>query len=237
MALLNFTYAVLVPFVFACSIPLAFFATLTTTFAFTVLLLRVLVVYVELALAIIPFYLLGIASPKPSLERPRSSASFHTPVPSGRRKRRSSSNSTESLTPIVSDANLGLSQSIGPQRDFEGVGGWRLDAPSEDDFLWTSFNSRLELPADHVRRHRRSLTSGSQRFREDGSNSPENRMHSPNTSRARTPPSNSAPEQYFPTMPGGGSPNRLKKMSSNMTVTSGSSVSSKSSGGLSMKGR
>jgi hypothetical protein len=194
-------------------------------------------VYAELAVAVIPYYLLGIATPKQSLPRTKS---FSNPAAAlvRRRKRRSSGSGASggSLTPVASDVNFGLNQSIGPQRDFEGVGGWRLDVPSEDDSLWTSFNSRLELPADHVRRHRRSLTSGSmpsERRRGDRSYSPEATITSPNTSRARTPPTLTTGEGYFSSQPG--SPKVLKKTLSNMTATSLSSGSSKGSGCLSMK--
>jgi hypothetical protein len=239
MALMNSTYGFILPFILLFSIPLAIFATITTTLACSILLFRVLLVYAELAVAVIPHYLLGLATPKQSLPHTKS---FSNPgaVPVRRRKRRSSGGSgasAGSLTPVASDVNFGLNQSIGPQRDFEGVGGWRLDVPSEDDSLWTSFNSRLELPADHVRRHRRSLTSGSvpgDRRRRDRSYSPEARMTSPNTSRARTPPTlTAAGEGYFPSQPG--SPKVLKKTLSNMTATSLSSGSSKGSGVLSMK--
>ena len=53
------------------------------------------------------------------------------------------------------------------ERDFEGIGGWRVPGSDDDDILWTSMNSRLELPAivDNNRKkrhhHQRSLTSGS----------------------------------------------------------------------------
>jgi hypothetical protein len=238
MAFVNYTYAFILPFILLFSIPLAIFATITTSLACSILLFRVLLVYAELAVAVIPHYLLGFATPKQSLPRTKS---FLNPAaaPVRRRKRRSSGSgaSAGSLTPVASDVNFGLNQSIGSQRDFEGVGGWRLDVPSEDDSLWTSFNSRLELPADHVRRHRRSLTSGSmpsERGRGIRSYSPEATMTSPNTSRARTPPTltTAAEWGYFPSQPG--SPKVLKTLS-NMTSTSLSSGSSKGSGGLSMK--
>ena len=51
-------------------------------------------------------------------------------------------------------------------RDFEGVGGWRIPSPGQEDEdgLWTSMNSRLELPIagdEKQRHHRRSYTGGS----------------------------------------------------------------------------
>lgn len=49
------------------------------------------------------------------------------------------------------------------------MGGWRVnDDDEEEDFLWTGMNSRLELPAEekkgHRRHHQRSLTGGSVGF-------------------------------------------------------------------------
>lgn len=129
-----------------------------------------------------------------------------------------------------------------------------MDNPSEEEEgLWTKINSRLELPADHGRRHKRSLTSGSlptlnnmglgmaevKRGRRD-EEVPGMAM---NTGRARTPPTTNlggagagqekdAFEKGVLMMGGRGK----GKVSSN--GSSGSSGSSKSSGlGLSMKGR
>jgi hypothetical protein len=69
------------------------------------------------------------------------------------------------MTPKVPESSgLGIFGSGGAERDFEGVGGWRVPGSDDDDFLWTSMNSRLELPAivdDRKRHHQRSLTSGS----------------------------------------------------------------------------
>ena len=195
-------------------------------------------IYIELAIAVIPYYLLGAKStPKPVL-RTKSTSPLG---PVRRRKRRGSTSSnlsaTGTITPVPSDNNLGLSQSIGPTRDFEGVGGWRLDNPSDDDALWTNINSRLELPAEqHVRRHQRSLTSGSM-----PGDARMNRSYSPgtvmNTSRARTPPSaiiGFGGDGYFPQP---SSPRNLKRTASVITGASGSSGSSKGSSVLSMKQR
>jgi len=158
-------------------------------------------------------------------------------IPVRRRKRRSSSSSAlsaGSITPVAGENSLGLSQSVGAIRDYEGVGGWRLSELSDDDALWTKINSRLELPADHGRRHYRSLTSGS--ISGDGKRaaSPEALM---NTSRARTPPSTVfAGDGYFPqVLPS--SPRALKRTASALTGSSGSPGSSKGSSILSMKSR
>ena len=129
----------------------------------------------------------------------------------------------------MGDTGLGLSQSVGPTRDFEGVGGWRIGDASDDEALWTNMNSRLELPAHHERRHQRSLT-GEAKF---SSFSPEM-----NTARPRTPPTHGSVFQsdgYFPQIPT--SP-KLKRSASGITGTSISSGSSKgSSAVLSMKQR
>ncbi|RDL35748.1 uncharacterized protein BP5553_06360 [Venustampulla echinocandica] len=169
------------PIVILFSISLGIFAWFTTVIAFSVLLFRVALVYIDLAIAVIPYYLQGgarriLADPA---SQKHTTASSPPPSVARRRRRRTSSSSTlsatGSLTPVrnlasrsdsyvlLSSPNsvLGLSASVGPTRDFEGVGGWRLDNPSdEDEGLWTKINSRLELPANYGRRHKRSLTSG-----------------------------------------------------------------------------
>jgi len=229
MALLNPIYSLILPFLFFFTIPIAILASITTACAFSVLLFRVILVYIELALAVIPHWLLGAKSTEKQLQRTKSLTSTSP----GRRKRRrgsTSSNVSGMITPVSSDNVIGLSS--GPTRDYEGVGGWRIDNPSDDDALWTKINSRLELPADHIRRHHRSLTSGSisgeTTARGNRSYSPEAVM---NTSRARTPPSSAivgVGEGYFPQL--ASSPKPLKR---NHSAT-GSSTSSKSSG-LSIK--
>lgn len=238
MAVLNPIYGILVSFLFIFAIPVAIFASITTIFAFSILFLRVLLVYIELALAVIPSFIL------------RSQATSNILVPYGakpyrnfsggrRRKRRGSTSSnlsaTGSITPISGEAMTGLSQSVGTMRDFEGVGGWKIDNHSEDEGLWTKINSRLELPADHVRRHHRSLTSGSMpgESRINRGYSPEATM---NTSRARTPPSNGGMgEGYFPNPQL--TPKAPKRTPSASTGLSGSSSSSKGSSVLTMKGK
>ena len=69
------------------------------------------------------------------------------------------------MTPRALESNsFGIYSSEGIERDFEGVGGWRVPGSDDDDVLWTSMNSRLELPAiidEHNLNHRRSLTSSS----------------------------------------------------------------------------
>lgn len=237
MTLLNPVYGIILPFLFIFTIPIALFAALTTFLAFSILLFRVVLIYIELALAVIPYYVLGLTPlPKSSLPRTKSFTSPGT-VPSARRRKRRSSTSSNlsggTITPTPGDSSLGLSQSIGPARDFEGVGGWRIGDASDEDELWTKINSRLELPAHHERRHQRSLTSGS------APGEGKNRSYSPeaNISKARTPPTYGhvfGHEGYFPQVPT--SP-RLKRSASGVAGASTSSGSSKGSSVLSMKGR
>jgi hypothetical protein len=260
MSHLNPVYAVIVPFLFIFTLPIALFASLTTALAFSVLFFRVLIVYVELALAVIPYYVLGLGHTSSSqTTNPKGislaliqSRTGTSPPAARRRKRRSNSSSSNLsikssgsgvVTPTrLSDTSLGfpLATSVGPTRDYEGVGGWRLDNRSDEDedALWTGINSRLELPSDHVRRHHRSLTgeaksdAGGGERKEGGerSYSSENMMNT-SRSRARTPTGimGTGEGWYFA---GTG-----MKAGKTARTGSGSSGSSKGSGekGLSMK--
>lgn len=234
MAPLNPVYRLILPFLFIFTIPIALFASLTTFLAFSILAFRVVLIYIELALAVIPYYLLGTRTTSSLLQRSKDFQN-HPTIPAARRKRRGSTSSslsaTGSLTPVSSETVMGLSQSVGPTRDYEGVGGWRLDKSSDDDdALWTGINSRLELPADHTRRHHRSLTGGSMPgdSRVNRSYSPEAMM---NTSKSRTPPSSMVGlgDGYFLHI--ASSPKTMKR------IPSVSSGSSKGSSVLSMKQR
>ncbi|PQE29022.1 hypothetical protein CJF30_00004053 [Rutstroemia sp. NJR-2017a BBW] len=244
MALISPFYAIILPFLCVFTFPLAIFASITTTFAFGLLLFRVTVVYVELALAVIPYYLLGPKTSHKIISRCRPAPASSTIPVARRRKRRGSASSnhsaTGSITPVPrlrgSESALGLSQSIGPARDYEGVGGWRMDnSGSDDDALWTNMNSRLELPANHGRRHhQRSLTSGSLPSPEDlrivRGRSAEVVM---NTSKARTPPtfmSGFGGDGYFQQL----TPSPKQKKSSSGST---SSTSSKASSVVNIKQR
>ncbi|KAG8528549.1 uncharacterized protein KY384_007467 [Bacidia gigantensis] len=136
-------------------------------FAFTTLFFRALLVYAELATAI--FQNLFVV-PSSSTETSRSTVRRRKGKSAPVRKRISRENSAASgssnggsSTPRAAEAiGLGAYGGGEPTRDFEGVGGWRMPGPDEDDVLWTQMNSRLELPAagdDRYRHHRRSTTS------------------------------------------------------------------------------
>jgi hypothetical protein len=254
MALLNPVYAFVVLFLFVVTVPLAVFAGITTTIAFSVLILRVLAVYLDVALSFVPHYLGGRKIRpyhpnnhylrQPLLENPGYSALYTNPPPPSagstafesslkrRRHRRSSSAlSTAGTATPISEKAFGLLPSIGPERDFEGVGGWRL---SGDDETWTTINSRLELPDKqyHGRNHHRSPSGpttpgeGGYLMMKGRTRSPSaiRTSASPNSGRTRTPSgpriaftNKSFIDSYFPslkTSPKGG----LKKLPSQGVV-------------------
>lgn len=180
------------PIILIVSIPLAIFAMITTSLAVTALTVRVSIIYIELGFAVAQSWL----SSKPHKTSPQASPVLVRSPSSPQRHRRqrqsiaSSVASSQDLTvpqqaPNKSDSWASLVGTGVENRDYEGVGGWRIAGDGEDDALWIGMNRRLELPAtvgERQLRHRRSLTSQSQRF----SWSPEMRM-SPVQSRARTP--------------------------------------------------
>jgi len=194
------------------ALPLALLATLTTTFAFLTLLLRVSIVYFEVGVALIHSRISTPATPTAPLIKLRTartptSTSTHQ-LPQRRQPRRHNSTlsfqdlPTGHKTPTYTASFTSLLGSGGPTRDYEGVGGWRLSADGQDDALWMGINSRLELPATGVerqRRHQRTLSSQSQNFVRS---SPGTVRISPATSgRKRTPPvpteGSASPEGYF----------------------------------------
>ena len=175
------------------SFPLAVLAVVTSIIACFALSLRVMLVYIELASAVVSSY---IFVSRPIIKRRRSRRKSSNGMDRGpwkRRRRRSGASSVgsflesnnnnhpsgmdgvpkEVITPGGLEAEC---SSAGSVRDFEGVGGWRFtDHDEEANNPWASLNSRLELPAapEQKRRHRRSLTSGSTPF-------PQSEMARPN---------------------------------------------------------
>ncbi|KAI9790647.1 MAG: hypothetical protein M1833_001900 [Piccolia ochrophora] len=182
--MISLTSIILPPLLIVICIPLAFLAVVTSVIAFSALLLRVLVVYVELGLVLFHTYLLsssqthkpylhlttsGVNITSKSASRSPSSpiSTFSLPSYTRRPKRRTSSNTSlppdqsspssarTSRNPLpASKSHTGLTLT----RDFEGVGGWRLtDYTAADDAAdaqWTALNSRLELPAGGDRKRR-----------------------------------------------------------------------------------
>lgn len=250
MALLSPSYSALLPFLLIFSIPLAIFATATTIIAFFILSIRVAGIYIDLAIAIVPYYFTGLLPHTPVQSVPaRSQRTPRARSPNHHRKLHSSTTRLGSLgtaTPVWSDSHIQRSAA----RDFEGVGGWRIDARPEENDLWISNNSRLELPADHVRRHQRSFTGNViPTHKYDGSRDnvenqkPMTARTSPNMSIARTPPSSTflgAADGYFGQGLDAARERGAKKNSSNGTPGTMTSVWSGSSRGSSvvmMKGQ
>lgn len=223
MAILNPVYGLIVPFLFFVTIPLAILAGITTTLAFSVLMFRVALVYVDIAVNMVPQYVAGrpvyplfrgyasasstvtpaepatSSTPASLLLLPISggngSGSGHSSPTTSRqqaaaaatvvrrhRRRRTSGasyHSIGSVTPTEDHGNgngngisgggskrgsvvMMLPPSVGIDRDFEGVGGWRLDGKgaADDEDAWTHINSRLSLPLDHHWRHHHRSPSG-----------------------------------------------------------------------------
>ncbi|KAK8867776.1 hypothetical protein PGQ11_006354 [Apiospora arundinis] len=228
MALFNPLQFFVFPFMIFVALPLAICAGITTVFAFAILFLRLFWVYFDVGMETIRYVILGHTQPPPySLQSPTTSrlASATTspqitrppspentsPIRTAQRRRRRSSRagSIAGITPLIGGLDGGSGTSLGPTaglgRDFEGVGGWRSDQNTEDERVWESLNSRLEMP-DPLRYHFRSHSGSaviipglpgagtlSRVSPRTGSTSPPDLMRksmstsSPNSSRSRTP--------------------------------------------------
>lgn len=187
----NPVHAFVVPLLFVVAVPLALFAGITTTLAFSVLIFRVLVVYLDIALSLVPRCFAGRQGQARRRRRhgrhPRHDVDWLSPSPAAagasyeygnehgsptsmqqpiyRRRRRRPSSATSvvsagSTTPIGDmRTGLGLLPSVGPERDYEGVGGWR--SAHDDDESWTTINSRFEYPdRAYARGHHRTPSGG-----------------------------------------------------------------------------
>ncbi|KAI9873693.1 MAG: hypothetical protein M1830_010710 [Pleopsidium flavum] len=208
-------YALVPPLLLLFSIPLAALALLTTTLAFSTLCVRVLIVYIELALVVAHNQFFNRVSSKiaqPPVQGSSSSATLGHQRIKSRRSSACSAGSEGMITPKAGDSgSFGLITGTGINRDFEGVGGWRFSGPGEEDSQWTAMNSRLELPAavgEFKRKHNRSLTSGGfSTSNITGDHHPPSCLsRSAVQSRARTPPAAhiagpSSPGEYFMTPP------------------------------------
>ncbi|KAG5994112.1 hypothetical protein E4U52_001421 [Claviceps spartinae] len=227
MALLNPVYAFVIPFLFFVTAPLALLAGITTTLTFGLLMSRVIIMSLDVAFSFIPQSLARFTShrryihpqdqmlpatstnttPGGNEDSARASSVYQQqPLLQSRRRRRTSSitsilSTGGTTTPVgpVGDFGLGLIPSVGPDRDYEGIGGWRVG--DDDDESWTTVNSRMELPeGGFVVHHYRTPSGGGATTPGDGAvlmmktrrRSPEARAvtrtsSSPNSSRARTP--------------------------------------------------
>ncbi|KAI8635213.1 hypothetical protein F5Y19DRAFT_4427 [Xylariaceae sp. FL1651] len=165
------------PFVFLVALPLALCAGVTTILAFLVLFLRLFLVYFDVGLDTLRYVLVGHAvhgryftsraTPSTTPLSSLNSTPLASPEPTTfrhrRRRRRQGSAGSGSITPIGGFDGLSLTPSVGLDRDFEGVGGWRLDsvdlnADAADEQAWYNLNSRLQIPDQ--RHHFRSQSGG-----------------------------------------------------------------------------
>lgn len=197
----GFFYFIISPLLLLVSIQLTIFATLTTTLAFSTLFFRALLVYAELAAALIQDQFSGHT---PSKSTTFSDKTIDEEKCSRRKSRRGSivsgSSNGGSITPKAPETTgFGVYSGGGVSRDFEGVGGWRIPQSDGEDELWISLNSRLELPTvgdERRRNHHRARTSGS-----FGTYGPFTK--GPGHSRAGTPTGSiyaarsNSPEEYF----------------------------------------
>ncbi|TGJ84929.1 hypothetical protein E0Z10_g3812 [Xylaria hypoxylon] len=165
-------------FVFIVALPLALCAGVTTIIAFLVLFLRLFLVYFDVGLETLQYILIGhvsqaryIASrgtPATTPDSSTNSTALPSPVATTfkqrRRVKQQGGGGSGSATPVpTSDGFAAVTPSIGLQRDFEGVGGWRLesadaDTDGADERQWYNLNSRLENP--YRRHHFRSQSGG-----------------------------------------------------------------------------
>jgi hypothetical protein len=153
----------------------------------------------------------SLKTPPLPLTPSASAPSPHAPRSLRHHRRRRSSASVISgggSASSLSERGLGLIPSVGAERDFEGIGGWRVGRDEDqDDIAWTTVNPPPPLPLAersplliHLPRHHvRSVSGGPTTPGEGGpylmmksgrTRSPEaksSKRASPNSSRARTP--------------------------------------------------
>ncbi|KAI1304558.1 hypothetical protein F5Y03DRAFT_173522 [Xylaria venustula] len=166
------------PFVFVVALPLALCAGISTMVAFLILFLRLFLVYFDVGLETLRYVLVGHATharymashstPAATPGSSMSSSPIVSPVaftPRHRRRTKRQGNGGSGLiTPTASyDGFPAVTPSIGLERDFEGIGGWRLDSTDADtdnaeERQWYNLNSRLENP--YRRHHFRSQSGG-----------------------------------------------------------------------------
>lgn len=176
MALYNPLQFFVFPFMIFVALPLAICAGITTVLAFAVLFLRLFWVYFDVGMETIRYIVMGHGQPQqyipsptssrlasavasPQITRPPSPETMSSPRVQRRRRRSSRAASITAITPLIGGLDGGSGASLGPPaglgRDFEGVGGWRSDQNTEDERVWESLNSRLEMP-DPLRYHFRA---------------------------------------------------------------------------------
>ncbi|KAF2969520.1 hypothetical protein GQX73_g4042 [Xylaria multiplex] len=168
------------PLVFIVALPLALCAGVTTIIAFLVLFLRLFLVYFDVGLETLQYALIGhstharyITSHGTPATTPGSSTNSTTPPSPAaaattfryrRRAKQQGGGDSGLATPVPAfNGFAAVTPRISLERDFEGVGGWRLesvdvDTDGTDEQQWCNLNSRLENP--YRRHHFRSQSGG-----------------------------------------------------------------------------
>ncbi|KAF2859799.1 hypothetical protein K470DRAFT_258484 [Piedraia hortae CBS 480.64] len=144
------------PFLVLVSVPLMLFAAITTTLAFWILFFRISIVYAELVAALAQAYLLP-RSITTELTWPKSPTVQRSPPSSRRTSRQSSFNSGVHIRvpTIARKTRSSVTLADGFQtRDYEGLGGWRVQIDDDDEAIWMGMNRRLELYSPSLRRSR-----------------------------------------------------------------------------------
>jgi hypothetical protein len=186
----------LAPFILlVVSLPLAIFATVTTSLAISLLACRAAIVYVQLTVALVGAWI----DPSSSNTSPITYPTPPTSSPNMHRLHRiyhgNSTSSQETIAPanrathIPSNSAkfIPFASTSETTRDFEGVGGWRIPGNDDEEALWMGINSRLQLAADIAPRRNHRSSTGASSPGQRRSWSPEMFRTSPAQSRARTP--------------------------------------------------
>lgn len=140
-------YLPLFPILFIFSVPLLLLSAVTFALSAAILSFRVFIVYAGIALAVAQSRLLN----------GKGTSSLTTAPPSnGQSLADSSSAADHGLATLYED--LDAQGGVSTNRDFEGVGGWKVELPTEDDAAWSP-HTPYSGPPSPSRHHKRSNTS------------------------------------------------------------------------------
>ncbi|KAI1853249.1 hypothetical protein JX265_000252 [Neoarthrinium moseri] len=174
MALPNLVLVLLLPFAVLAALPFAIFAAFTSILAFFVLWLQLIWANFAVLLETLRYVFLGHGRPRHFVPSPSESRRSSRPTsPTMSPPLSPEALSPKSYRPRRRTASIGsngaiasghyggqlLTTSSALDRDYEGLGGWRLQdgRNAADEKAWESLNSRFEVP-DHHRHHYRSQT-------------------------------------------------------------------------------
>jgi hypothetical protein len=192
---ISFHLLTLVPLL-VLALPLALLAVATTALALLTLLARLIIVYLDLAVALLASWIPPLLPSSPTATRKhrrRQSSTAPSPRPLSLSIARPAAGGVATPSPQLSrrtsrsdsHASVVLGLGIAPDRDYEGVGGWRLvddglagpagpgagsgsdddgaggEGAAGDEAALAGWNSRLELLSGGVPRRQRSFTGSS----------------------------------------------------------------------------